>query len=830
MNALTSAAALGLAALTAPASAQVTVIPTDVQLPGTQALESPQLDNTGNCFSCHYGYDPDKEPAHLWSGSMMSHAGRDPLFWASVAVAEETFPGAGDLCIRCHSPRGWLDDRSKPTDGSSLTAEDSEGVSCAFCHLMVDPDEVEYDGYANAPFIPNDGATPPVGWHGSGEYVMSTGTARLGPYAQSPALHAAAQSKFMRDPAMCGTCHDVSNPITGDLAPSHGAMLALAPGTFSGIPGTPVAGKAAFNNPPHAYGIAERTYSEFVASDFDSMRVGSYPTLPTELKRGVIKDVYEAAIAGVPTGDFEDGTPRFYSCQSCHMQPAIGPGAKQSFLPDHLDLGRHDLTGGSTWIPDAIRYLDAQGKLVQGGGLVSQHHAAMDDGILRARAMLKSAAAIDIGGGLGPNTVRVTNLTGHKLISGYPEGRRMWLTVRWLGPAGEVVKEVGQYGDLEVNHKGNPLTVKTLLDGDSPELRRYDVHMGLRQDWAAKLLTIGTSAGLPLAYDPLDGSVLYTVGDLAALPAGTQRESFHFVLNDQVIKDTRIPPYGMDYAESMQRNILPVPSSQYGNPGIGSAYLNYDEFTLQPPVGAASAEIELYYQSTSWEYIQFLDLASTGAVPFLANAAGDMLDAWLNTGMATPELISSATWTDAGGDCDHDGIADTLQISTGTEADCDGNGVLDKCQLAVNPAADLDFDGGLDTCQELSADVASISLGAGGSQVLSLHAGAPRAGDLYWVLGSVSGVAPGFPAGPLTLPLAFDGYFSFTVANANSTLLQSTFGLLDAAGTATATIQLPAGSSPGLAGFVGNHAYVTLDPLYLIPTSVSNPVALSLVQ
>ncbi|MFT6362853.1 MAG: hypothetical protein ACJAZ8_001263 [Planctomycetota bacterium] len=806
------------------ASAQVSVVPTDVQMPGTQALEAAQLENSGNCLSCHYGYDFDKEPGHLWTGSMMSHAGRDPLYWAAVAVSEQTFPGSADLCIRCHSPRGWLDGRSTPTDGSALTPDDSEGVTCALCHLMVDPSELEYDGLQTAPFIANDGTPVPEGWHGAGEYVITSGTDRLGPYPPGQALHGAAQSKYHRDPAICGTCHDVSNPVTGDLAPSHGAMMALPPGSFSGVPGTPVAGKAAFNNPPHAFGVVERTYSEFVASSFDTMRVKDFPTFSPELKRGVIKDVYDSATLGVPSGDFEDGSARFYTCQSCHMQPAVGRAAKQEWLPTHQDLGTHDLTGGSTWMPDAIRYLDAQGKLVQGGGLVVEHHNAMDDGIVRARAMLQSAAAIDIAG----ETVRVTNLTGHKLISGYPEGRRMWLSVRWLGPGGELIQETGKYGDLEVVHKGQAYTVKTLLDDHNPELRRYDVHMGLRQDWAAKLLTMGTSASLPLAYDRLDGTVLYTVGDLAAMPVGAALSSFHFVLNDQVISDTRIPPYGMDYAESMTRNILPVPSNQYGNPGIGSAYLNYDEFGLTPPVGAASGEIKLWYQSTSWEYIQFLDLASTGAVPFLANAAGDMFDAWLNTGMAPPELITTAIWTESGGDCDHDGLLDSLEIAGGTETDCDGNGVLDSCQMAVNNAADLDFDGGLDTCQTLSADVASISLGYGGAQTLSLHAGASQAGHLYIVAGSVSGTSPGLNLGPVTVPLVYDGYFDFTLSHMNTPLLQGSFGYLDAAGKATMTIAIPPAALSNLAGLVANHAFVSIDPTTLVPTLASNPIALAL--
>jgi hypothetical protein len=58
-------------------------------------------------------------------------------------------------------------------------------------------------------------------------------------------------------------------------------------------------------------------------------------------------------------------------------------------------------------------------------------------------------------------------------------------------------------------------------------------------------------------------------GDIAAQAPGTYHETFHFVLNNKVVKDNRIPPYGMDYDESLNRSILPVPETQYGQPGRG---------------------------------------------------------------------------------------------------------------------------------------------------------------------------------------------------------------------------------------------------------------------
>jgi hypothetical protein len=65
---------------------------------------------------------------------------------------------------------------------------------------------------------------------------------------------------------------------------------------------------------------------------------------------------------------------------------------------------------------------------------------------------------------------------------------------------------------------------------------------------------------------------------------------------------------------------------------------------LNPPPGAHHAIIELLYQPTSWEYVQFLERANTGAVAFLASEGDRILDAWRQTGMAAPYTMASATW------------------------------------------------------------------------------------------------------------------------------------------------------------------------------------------
>jgi len=127
-------------------------------------------------------------------------------------------------------------------------------------------------------------------------------------------------------------------------------------------------------------------------------------------------------------GNFEDGTPRYFSCQTCHMIPSIGTGADKSGISVRKDLAVHDMTGGNFWLADVIKYQEAKNQLVFGGGLTSLQVEALDVGALRAKKQLSMAVSLQING----NTLKVINQTGHKVISGYPEGRRMWLHLTWL--------------------------------------------------------------------------------------------------------------------------------------------------------------------------------------------------------------------------------------------------------------------------------------------------------------------------------------------------------------------------------------------------------------
>jgi hypothetical protein len=465
-------------------------VPTDIMMPGTQPNEVGNFESPDKCDNCHGGYDEARvwsnEPAFGWRGGAMGNAGRDPIFWATLAIAEQDFDGAGDLCIRCHSSRGWYGGRSVPTDGSGLALSDDNGIDCDTCHTLTNPDMSEHQGTIGPGFEPHDPVTG-EGYYGSGMLSLWGGSEKLGPYGDAEARHQFMQSNFHRGD-ICGSCHDVSNPAVGDLAPGNGAQPgnALAEGTFNGIPNLldlnqNAATKAAFNNPPYAYGIVERTFSEYKSGLIDDTLVTDFPTLPADLRvsGGALAFAYNAAMqAG---GTYEDGSPRYFNCQGCHMRPDTGEGCNKAGVPTRSDLPKHDQSGGNYWMWPLIQYQDQQGTLRLGGGLTQTQIEAMDAGRQRAEQQLQMAANLEVVG----NSVKITNLTGHKLISGYPEGRRMWLNVRWYC-AGVPCGEDGAYGPLGVTFTNprNPAQTfvpESIIDLDNPDLKIYDAHYAIHR-------------------------------------------------------------------------------------------------------------------------------------------------------------------------------------------------------------------------------------------------------------------------------------------------------------------------------------------------------------
>jgi hypothetical protein len=517
----------------------------DFDLPGTQPFEHGQdLEASSSCASCHGGYNTATEPQHGWQGSMMSHASRDPLFLANFAIANQDAAESGDLCLRCHLPRGWLAGRSVPTDGGRMTAADADGVSCALCHRMVDP--VYQVGVSPTNDLAILAALSFPGTnYGNGMFVIDPTGMRRGPFTNAAAPHSFLGSAFHRSSAFCGTCHDVSNPAFQN--DGSGNYVANAFNTTV----------AQFS--PHFMAPVERTYSEWLRSSYNSTN-----------------GVHAPQFAGIKP----DG--RVSSCQDCHMRDVAGYGCNTNLnagVPWRTNLPSHDLTGGSTWLPGLLTNLFP--------GEVSV--PAIQSGIARATYLLQNAASLAVGDAGAQIKVTVTNECGHKLPTGYPEGRRVWVNVKFYDESLNLLGESGAY-----NGTNGVLT----RDGQA---KIYEVHPGIETNLA---LALGLTPG----------------------------PSLHFVLNNQTYEDNRIPPRGFTNASY----------AAFGGSPVGHHYEDgqyWDDSHYVLPAGATRAEVKLYYQSTSKEFVEFLRDENRTTPHGQA-----MYQLWSTNGMCPPTLMAEKSW------------------------------------------------------------------------------------------------------------------------------------------------------------------------------------------
>ena len=522
----------------------------DFFLPGSQPLQSGSFISPNTCDNCHGGYDLAAEPAFTWRGSMMAHAMRDPLYLASLTIANQDAVDAGDLCIRCHSPSGWLEGRSVPTDASNIMTNsiDMEGVHCHFCHRIIDPlstDQADIDYMNTLTHVPTQS--------GNGAFVVDPLDIRRGPYDNIQVNHAYKYSSFYEESDMCATCHDVSNPVfskapDGTYQPNELGAEALSFDTYDMFP-------------------VERTFSEWKMSAYNSPE-------------------------GIPSTAFGGNKTNVASCQDCHMKDVTGKGVDKNYAPIRTDLGQHDLTGGNTFIPE----------LIKTQALAGIDTEAIDAGILRARYMLQNAATLNLNlvsnGGSGfTASVEIINETGHKLPSGYPEGRRMWIYLEAYDSNDNVIWESGAYDE--------ETAVLNKKDTDNNDTKIYECKLGMSQGVAD-----AANANNP-------GS--YTAG-----------ESFHFALNNMVVKDNRIPPRGFTNA-----NFAAIQAAPVGYTYVDGAYSDITTYNL--PLETYKVEAKLYYQTVSKEYIEFLRDEN------VTNTLGDdMYNLWVSHGKSPPELMEVA--------------------------------------------------------------------------------------------------------------------------------------------------------------------------------------------
>ncbi|MFN7021742.1 MAG: multiheme c-type cytochrome, partial [Phycisphaerales bacterium] len=473
----------------------------DFFTPGSQpfSLAEP-LVTASQCAFCHADYAEDEAQFNRWSASMMGQAARDPIFHAALAIANQDAANAGEACIRCHTPGAFMRGNSVPPDGSALSGVDFEGVSCSVCHRMVDPVYTPGASPAVDQTILAGISPPPLTDPHNGSIVFDPQDRRRGPfdleadwsntvYGGWPGFHRFLKSPFHKSSELCAACHDVSIPTFTRQPDGSYALNALdqpGPGKHDQYP-------------------EQRTYSEWANSLFAQG--------PVDLQ-GRFGGTRGTSVS---------------SCQDCHMPGINGQGCALD-PPTRPKLPQHNFNGANSWVLRAVRalYFDSE------TGLSEQ---SVIDSIARNLQMMQAASDLQLSRIGSDLNVRIINFTGHKLPTGYPEGRRMWINVRFFDASNQLIDERGAYDTLDDQ-----------LDTLSTKV--YEKEAGISQE----------------------------VSTLTGKPPG---RSFHLVLNSVILKDNRIPPMGYTRAAFEAVGAGHVPADLYAD----GQY--WDDTLYDIPPGAA---------------------------------------------------------------------------------------------------------------------------------------------------------------------------------------------------------------------------------------------------
>jgi hypothetical protein len=579
---------------------------TDFTPHGTQPFLSFSIEPSSDCGDCHGAFTPlesDKTymPYSTWAGSMMANATRDPLFWAAVDIANQDIPGVGDFCIRCHTPSGFYAGHTKDgtgdmnyANGCELTGtvvssesklNDYQGVTCHFCHRQ------ESKGPNNEPIIlENSNVWLDDNVCDNPDSSNNFGPCRKGPY--NPPLnvpHEWEYSEFINEGEFCGACHDVTSPeILNNGVITIAKTLIDENGVDTGI-AMPI----------------ERTFSEWKNSLYsDSFFQDGFET--------------NAIKTSVNT-----------TCQDCHMPQATDSNARAStFNAAGARFGNlqiHTFAGGNNWIPEVL-------KNIYGAALSTSDFSrsdAFDRTIVSALDMLQNkSAAMELS--LISDTptqaevnVKVTNLSGHKLPTGYLEGRRIWI-------------------NLEVRDNANALIFES----------------GAYNSSTAELTEVGTKI-----YESHQGQWDTNTNTCVFEESGNKK--FHFVLNNCILKDNRIPPLGFLGGNDIE--LKPRGIIYPARPGFPNQLVNYDEtqYTIPIPMGTQlplTVTATLKFQVASKEYIEFLDNESTAnAIP----SENDLCNRTLTVGPSdqSRSAFMKTLWDNNGKSAPVDMKTSSLQIT-----------------------------------------------------------------------------------------------------------------------------------------------------------------------
>ena len=410
-----------------------------------------------NCAACHNNLSTtageDVSIGASWRSTMMANSGRDPYWQAGVRREVTDHPkhsaAIQDECAGCHMP---MSTRVLRADG---------GLGQVFAHLPISASD------------------------------------------RSP-LH-----RLASDGISCSVCHQIAPDTLGTPASFNGRFVLDGPGK---------APRAMFG--PYAVDRGRQTIMRSVTGFTqaeaphvkDSELCASCHTLITQAF-GPGGEVIGSLPEQMNYQEWQrsDFPREQRSCQSCHMPRVAGPVRVASVLGETRDgLSRHLFVGGNAFM---VRMLARYRTDLAVEALEPELEATA---AATVRQLQTETAELSISppaatGGQLSFDVRLRNLTGHKLPTGYP-ARRVWLHVTVRDSQGRTVFESGALDDTGAI-RGN--------DGDADD-RAFEPHfeeIARPEDVQIYEAVLGDRAGAP------------TTGLLSAV---------------RYLKDTRLLPRGFD--------------------------------------------------------------------------------------------------------------------------------------------------------------------------------------------------------------------------------------------------------------------------------------------
>ncbi len=577
-----------LAAMAGPASADVPgrapprgTVPN----PGTQQQELSNItfpapfnvfEFTVTCAGCHGG-TIDQQAAHfgVQAGTNMASSARDPIFRANqIAVnnilkSVTSVDGAGNMCMRCHSPNGWYSGRFDPTLGgdaqgktmmhSIVASTDDEGISCESCHRAVG--NVKFKSIGGLPNTtdpawnllagisdwPHGGAPitniNPGDPYGDTSLQYADGMTYGGPYPGT------VKPSFTDDYLLFNAFPTIFGPSTGTYT---GQIFAVYPqgwkvagpnGTVIDVSGQPVKnvdGSLApmFEEPVNAPYVLDPNgrpvldANGFPIVDYQAQSISiEHPTFEnkflktSEMCASCHELTVPVASHGMPeqrtftewkysafskAGAFTNAalpgkpvlpagaTKTFNSlageirCQDCHMPKVkheyddVSPVSLNAdpvmvgwfpYGKDRNNTGgtsSHKHAGANRDLPDYMKLLYPEPDLevigAQTGndtrifpGMLSTRDPLLTRAqritelSLRDGVNLEDLSVVEVSAGVYEAKVRVVNRTGHKIPSGYPDGRRFWISLDVKNASGSVYTS-GFYDDATAELKTSATT------------------------------------------------------------------------------------------------------------------------------------------------------------------------------------------------------------------------------------------------------------------------------------------------------------------------------------------------------------------------------------